>query len=222
MTVVFDLDGTLVDTAPDLTAAMNAALAEEGRPPVPLATVRAMVGRGARVLIERGLAATGGPVGPERMELLFRRFLDHYASHITATSRPFSGSLAALDRLAARGVPVAICTNKPIGLTLLLLDGLGLTSRFAAILGADSRPYKKPDGRHILDTIAAASGRPDRAVMVGDSETDVAAARNAGVPVVVVSFGYTTIPPAELGGDVLIDHFDALDAALATVGHHWP
>lgn len=215
--VVFDLDGTLVDTAPDLAAAMNAALAEEARPPIPLATVRHMVGKGARALIERGLAATGGPIAPERMEALLRRFLEHYGDNIIATSRPFPGAVAALERLALQGAKLGICTNKPQALTLKLLDGLGLTERFGAVLGADVLPVKKPHPRHLLETIARLGGRPERAIMVGDSETDVATARAAGVPVVAVTFGYTALTPEALGADRLIDRFDALDNAVAAL-----
>jgi phosphoglycolate phosphatase len=216
-TVVFDLDGTLVDTAPDLTAALNAVMAREGRALVPLNDVRHMVGRGARVLIERAMEATGQPWDAGTINDLMAHFLEYYDANIAATSRPFDGAAAVCQRLVARGHKLGVCTNKPERLSLKLLDELKLRQLFPVVLGADSRPYRKPDPRHLLDTISALGGRPDSAVMIGDSDTDVNTARAAGVPVIVVSFGYTEIPCRELGADLVIDHFEALEAALAKV-----
>jgi phosphoglycolate phosphatase len=216
-TVVFDLDGTLVDTAPDLTAALNAVLAREGRPLVPLDDVRHMVGRGARVLIERAMAASGAAARPDEISALVAHFIKHYDANIAVTSRAFDGAEALARRLAARGHKLGICTNKPEALSLKLIGELGLSDLFPVILGADSRPYRKPDPRHLFDTISALGGRKESAVLVGDSETDVATARAANVPVIVVSFGYTETPPRELGADLVIDHFDALEQALQTV-----
>lgn len=213
-TIVFDLDGTLVDTAGDLTASLNHALSSLGRPPVPPASVRAMVGHGARKLLERGLAASG-----EMTEALvdagFAPFMEHYAANIAVHSRPFAGVEAALDRLAARGHALAICTNKPERLARSLVAELGWSDRFGALLGADSRPYRKPDPRHLLETVAEAGG--SRALFVGDSRTDADTAKAAGVALVLVSFGYSTEPVASLGADVLIDHFDDLDQAVLTI-----
>jgi phosphoglycolate phosphatase len=216
-TVVFDLDGTLVDTAPDLTAALNAVMAREGRPLVPLDDVRHMVGRGARVLIERAMEATGRAADPSTISELMAHFLEHYDVNIAATSRPFDGAEAVCRRLRAEGRKLGICTNKPERLSLKLLDELRLREVFPVVLGADSRSYRKPDPRHLLDTISALGGRPESAVMIGDSDTDVNTARAAGVPVIVVSFGYTETPVRDLGADLVIDHFAELEAALLRV-----
>lgn len=216
-TVVFDLDGTLVDTAPDLTAALNAVMAREGRPLVPLDDVRHMVGRGARVLIERALDATGQPWNTATINDLVAHFLEHYDANIATTSRPFAGCETVLRGLAARGVKLGVCTNKPERLSLKLLDELNLRALFPVVLGADSQAYRKPDPRHLLDTITALGGRAESAVMIGDSETDVLTARAANVPVVVVSFGYTEIPVHQLGADLVIDHYEALEDALLRV-----
>jgi len=216
--VIFDLDGTLVDTSPDLTAALNAVLMREGRPIVPEDDVRHMVGRGARVLIERAMAGSGAPVLPDDAAALVQHFLDHYDANIAVHSKPFASAEIVARRLAARGHRLGVCTNKPEALSLKLLDALKLRDLFPAILGADSRPYRKPDPRHLLDTIAAAGGRRESAVLVGDSETDVLTARAANVPIIIVSFGYTETPARELGADIVIDHFDALEQALAALG----
>ncbi|MFM9863422.1 MAG: phosphoglycolate phosphatase [Micropepsaceae bacterium] len=213
-TIVFDLDGTLVDTAPDLTAALNAVMRREGRREVPLPEVRNMVGRGARVLIERAMTATGAPASDEAIIDLMQHFLAHYDANIAVGSRPFASVEAVAKRLSERGHKLGICTNKPEALSLKLMSELGLRELFPVIFGADSRPYRKPDARHLLDTIVALGGSPSNAVLIGDSETDVKTARAANVPVVVVSFGYTEIPPRDLGADAVIDHFDALEQAL--------
>lgn len=213
-TIIFDLDGTLIDTAPDLTAALNAVMRSEGRPEVPLGDARHMVGRGARYLIERAMEATGGPVDDRSITDFTHHFIAHYEANIALASRPFERAEQVVRRLSDRGHRLGICTNKPEGLTLKLMNELRLRDLFPAILGADSRPYRKPDPRHLLDTIAALGGDPANAVLIGDSETDVKTARAANVPVVVVSFGYTEIPPNDLGADAVIDHFDALEQAL--------
>ena len=211
-TIAFDLDGTLVDTAPDLVGALNHVLREEALPELPLASARLMVGRGARALIERGFAVAGARLDPVAAPALVERFIAVYLPRIADESRPFEGVEAALDALAAAGAALCVCTNKPTRLSLALLDALNMTSRFAAIVGPDAAPAPKPDPRHLAAAIAAAGGRMDRALMVGDSINDIAAARAAQVPSIVVSFGYTDIAPAELGADHLIEHFDALPA----------
>jgi phosphoglycolate phosphatase len=216
-TVIFDLDGTLVDTSPDLTAALNAVLLAAGRKPLPEEEVRHLVGRGARVLIERGMEATGDPVDEALVPKLLQDFIDHYGANIAAGSQPFPGAEKAIRRLIAANHPLGICTNKPEALTFKLLDALDLRRFFPVVLGADSQPYRKPDPRHLLDAIAKLGSDPRHAVMIGDSDTDLKTARAAGVPVVLVSFGYTEIPVRDLGGDAIIDHFDALDAAIASL-----
>ena len=215
-TIVFDLDGTLVDSAPDLTAALNAALADAGRPAVDAATVRHLVGHGARALIERGLALTGGG-GEAAVARALPVFLDHYAAHIADGTRPYPGCAAALDRLAAGGATLAICTNKPAALSAALVAALGWSGRFAANLGGDSLPVRKPDPAHLLATIAAAGGDPATSVFVGDTAVDVATARAAGVPVIACAFGFADRPATELGADAVIAGYGGLDATLAAL-----
>ncbi|WP_029349392.1 HAD-IA family hydrolase [Bosea sp. 117] len=208
--IAFDLDGTLVDTAPDLLDTLDIVLDEAGAPRLPREETRKMIGAGARALVNRGLAAAGMTVDEAEGDRLFARFLAHYEAHIADFSRPFPGLVEALDVLSARGHKLAVCTNKLEYLSVELLSRLGLKDRFAVIAGADTFPVHKPDARHLLGTIERAGGIPTRAVMVGDSATDVITARNARVPSIVVPFGYTDTPAAELGGDVLIEHFDHL------------
>ncbi len=214
-TIAFDLDGTLVDTAPDLVAVLNGLLEGENLAPLPLAVARPLIGRGARKLIARGFLAAGANDPGPHIEALFHRFIDAYRRRIAKESRPYPGATTALDTLAQAGARLCICTNKPTDLATLLIRELGLIDRFAAIVGPDAAPAAKPDPAHLIAAIAKAGGRLDRAVMVGDSEADAKAARAAGVPLVLVSFGYTEVPAAQLGPDVLIDHFDELPAACA-------
>ena len=213
-TIVFDLDGTLVDTAPDLTAALNAVLIRERLPPVPLERVRQMVGRGARVLIERALAWHRIPTDPSRTTELVQHFLDYYEANIAVTSRPFDGMEACVRSLKDRGHRIGICTNKPEHLSRKLIGELGLTDLFPVILGADSRPWRKPDPRHLTDTIEQLGGRADNAVLVGDSDTDSRTARAANIPVILVTFGYTETPASELDANAVVDHYRDLENAL--------
>ncbi len=215
--LVFDLDGTLVDTATDLVATLNVVLEQEGLKPVPYDEARSMVGHGARVLIERGLAASNVTRDAADIDRLFDTYIAYYSAHIADTSRPFEGVVAALDHFAAEGWLLAVCTNKLEGLSMLLLDALGLSERFAAICGADTFAARKPDPLALNETIRKAGGDPARAVMVGDSKTDIDTAKAAGIPVVAVDFGYTPVPVTELGPDVVISHFDQLRDAVATV-----
>ena len=212
-TIVFDLDGTLVDTAPDLCAALNHALGVLGRPGVPAGDVRHMVGHGARKLLERGLLASGD-MTPELVEAGFKPFLAYYADHIADASQPFAGVVEALDALAAAGCVLAICTNKPVALSRALVAALGWSDRFAANLGFDSVPRAKPDPGHLLATIAAAGGRPETSVFIGDSITDTDTGRAAGIPVIAVSFGFSDRPAADLGADMVIDDYADLLPAL--------
>jgi phosphoglycolate phosphatase len=212
-TIVFDLDGTLVDTAPDLMGTLNVLLEREGIATLPLETARSIIGQGAKALLARGFAAAGRPLEEPRLSRLFDDFITHYLAHIADLSRPFDGAVAALDDLAAAGARLAVCTNKRTDLSVALLRALGLEGRFAAIVGADAAPAPKPDPRHLTTAIRRAGGRIDCAVMVGDSASDARAARNAGTPLVLVSFGYTDIPARDLQPDVLIDHFADLPAA---------
>lgn len=213
-TVVFDLDGTLVDTAPDLIAALNFVLAREGLTPVPVKTARNMIGAGARKLIERALEAEGRIMGVEDINRLTKDFIDYYGAHIADASRPFEGLEAALDDLAAQGCRFAVCTNKLEWLSKRLLDELGLSRRFAAICGADTFGVSKPDPIILQQTVARAGGDIGATVMVGDAGPDVGVARRAGVPVIGVEFGYTDVPIAEFKPDRLIGHMRELPAAV--------
>ncbi len=217
-TLIFDLDGTLVDTAPDLVRALNAVIAEQGLPPVALEDALTMVGRGGRVLIQRAFAADGRTVEGAELERLFTAFTDHYGAHVAEESRAFPGVAAALDRFAAAGWLLAVCTNKAHPLVRPLMEALGLAPRFAAMVGQGALPWLKPDARVFNETVRLAGGTPERAVMVGDSETDIQTARAAGVPVVAVTFGYTPVPIAEFHPDRLIDHYDELWDAVAALG----
>ena len=211
--IAFDLDGTLVDTAPDLVGALNRLLREEGLRPVPLELGRRFIGAGARVLIERGFAAAGGPVAPERMPGLFDRFIAVYLARIADESRPFPGVVEALDALKSAGARLAVCTNKHTELSVALLQALDLIGGFEAVGGADAAPAPKPDPRHLEAAVRAAGGAIERAILVGDAATDAGAARAAGAGLVLVSFGYKETPASELSPDVLIDHFDELPQA---------
>lgn len=213
-TIVFDLDGTLIDTAPDLVDTLNVILARHDVPPVAFDEARTMIGAGVKPLLQRALASKGMQFPAEEIDRLFKEYLEIYAEHIADRSRPFPGLEPALDVLAARGCRLAVCTNKLEWLSVRLLEQLGLKSRFVAICGQDTFTMRKPDPDMLRLTIARAGGDTGHAVMIGDSMTDVATARAAAIPVIAVDFGYTETPPAELGADRLISHFDALPAAV--------
>lgn len=208
--IVFDLDGTLIDTAPDLIATLNVILAREGLPPVALESARAMIGGGARKLLERGLAIDNRQPDDAEMKRLLANFIAYYADNIAVHSRPFEGLETALDELSRAGFALAVCTNKLEWLSLRLLDALSLRDRFVAICGGDTFGRTKPDPHSLLGTIARAGGVPERAIMIGDSAADVGAARAASVPVIGVTFGYTDIPIAELKPDRVISHMSDL------------
>jgi phosphoglycolate phosphatase len=219
--IVFDLDGTLVDTAPDLVATLNAVFTRAGLKAMPYDVVRDTIGRGARAMIERSLATQGQRLADAEIDRLFTAYIDYYAAHIADHSRPFPGLETALDDLATAGYRFAVCTNKLEGLSRRLLDALGLTRRFEFICGQDTFGSQKPDPEVLRKTIAKARGRVDRAIMVGDSATDIATARAADVPVIAVDFGYTDIPIAQLQPDKIISNFSALPAAVAELISVW-
>lgn len=220
LSLVFDLDGTLVDTAPDLAGAMNAVLVANARPPVPPEEVRHMVGRGARALIERGFEVTGGSVNPAEMDAHFDHFIAHYGAHVADASVPFPGVREVLTRLKAAGHRLGVCTNKPEALAVALLEALDMTEYFGAVLGADTLDVRKPNPRHLSETVARIGGEMGRAVMIGDSEVDAETARNAGVPAVIFTFGYTQFDPRTFGAAALLDGYDELEAALAGIAEN--
>ena len=219
-TLVFDLDGTLVDTAPDLINALNFVLDREGLPPVPLQSARNMIGAGARKLIERGLELEGRVAGIDDISRLTADFIDYYAAHIADASRPFDGLENALDDLQALGYRFAVCTNKLEWLSKRLLDQLGLSSRFSAICGADTFGISKPDPAILQQTILRAGGQLSSSIMVGDAGPDIGVARRAGIPVIGVGFGYTDVPIADLKPDRLINHMRELPAAVRSLAAH--
>lgn len=208
--LVFDLDGTLADTARDLIATLNILLQREGLPPVRHDAARYLVGAGARALIERGFKLAGAPLDIREADRLVKEFLAHYESHIADETQLFPGAESALKRFADAGFVLAICTNKPEGLARLLLEKLSAAEYFSAICGRGSFEVHKPDPRMLHLTIERAGGDPARAIMVGDSKTDIDTAKNAGAPIVAVDFGYTDAPIMTLGPDRVISHFDEL------------
>ncbi|MEQ8559460.1 MAG: HAD-IA family hydrolase [Henriciella sp.] len=193
-TIVFDLDGTLIDTAPDLHASLNHSLESAGLTPVPFVAIRGMIGEGAKAMIRKGIAWNGDDEANHDIEPLWEAFLAHYRENICRLSRPFPDAVASIDRLLETGAVCAVCTNKTQKLAEAVLDTLNLSGRFSAIVGADAVPEKKPNGDHIIRTIKAAGGMERRAIMVGDSQTDERAARDAGLPFVFVTFGYGPEP----------------------------
>lgn len=217
--VGFDLDGTLVDSAEDLRAALNHVLVREGRRPVTSAEGRSLIGAGTKKMLAGGLELTGTPGTPDQITALTADLIAHYEAHIAVHSRPFPGAMAMLDQLDARGVKIALVTNKLEHLAVKLLDALGLSSRFYTILGGDSlgpgTAKPAPDLLHAM--IARAGLNAPRSAYVGDTSFDVRAARAAGLPVVAVRFGFNDHPADDLGADAVIDHFDALVPTLATL-----
>jgi phosphoglycolate phosphatase len=213
--LVFDLDGTLVDSAPDLIDTLNLIMSRIGVEPLPFAEGRALIGGGAKLLIERALARRHTTTRQSEIDELFEAFIAHYAEHIADRSRPFPGLEIALDRLAADGFRLAVCTNKLEWLARRLLDALDLTPRFAFICGQDTFATRKPDPQVLRLTVDKAGGGTEGAIMVGDSITDIRTAQAAGVPVIAVDFGYTDIPVSELGADRVISHFAELRDAVS-------
>ncbi len=212
--VVFDLDGTLLDTAPDLIAAVNSVIITAGGTSVDEDWMRPNVSFGGREMIRRGLVAQDIAHTDDELSVLFTQFVAYYSQNISAKTQPFPGLLDELARLKRLGMKLAVCTNKLEGLTWPLLEQMEMAHWFAAVTGRDTFPVYKPDPRHLLGAIAKAGGDPNRAVMIGDSNTDIKTAKAAGIPVVAVTFGYTDVPVTELGPDRVISHYDQLQAAL--------
>ena len=214
--LVFDLDGTLIDSAPDLRAALNELLRERGRAPLSLRQVRGMIGDGAPALVARALAASG--IDPAAATSALPRFLQLYEADAVRLTRPYPGVPETLAALRRRGYRTAICTNKPQHATRTVLEGLGLLALFDGIAGGDRFAVKKPDSGHLLGLIGALGACVEAAVMIGDNENDAAAAHAAGVPLVLMRYGYARVDPASLASDALLDHFGDLPAALDRLG----
>jgi phosphoglycolate phosphatase len=214
MLAVFDLDGTLIDTAPDLVDSLNHTISARDLAPVGYEDLTHLVGHGARAMIERAFALRGSPLTEADYPPMLERFIAHYREGMPGKSTLYPGLAAALDRLSDAGVLMAVCTNKMEGLARPLLEGLGLSSRFAAITGGDTFTMRKPDPGHLLGTIERSGGHPARTVMIGDSHNDIKVAQNAGIPSIAVPFGYSDVPVETLAPSVVITHYDELTPAL--------
>ncbi len=213
-TIAFDLDGTLVDSAPDLIGTLNRMLVEEGLPAVPMESASTLIGSGARALLVHGFEAAGAPVERAKSDELFERFLIDYAAHIADGSQPFEGVVETLKRLSERGAILVVATNKRSDLSELLLGKLDLARHFSAIVGPDRVSARKPSGAHLKEAVVIAGGDPERAIMVGDASPDADAAKDAGMPCILTTFGFTPTPVEDLGGDVLIDAFEDVEEAI--------
>ncbi|PHR53156.1 MAG: phosphoglycolate phosphatase [Robiginitomaculum sp.] len=213
--IAFDLDGTLIDTAPDLVAAMNVAMVQAGHPETPTETVRNLIGLGARALLLEAHKHHEIPTTEAKLDGLLQGFLDHYARNLTTYSRPFAGAISCLQELKSQGASLTVCTNKPERFTLPILQALDLGQYFDGVFCPDNVTHKKPDAAHMLASIAPA--QPQNALMIGDSNTDLAAARNAGVGCFLLEHGYSDTPIGDLGADLILADFDGLMAAI--LGH---
>ena len=212
--VIFDLDGTLIDTAPDLVASLNHTIAAADLEPVTYADLTHLVGQGARVMIRRAFELRGQPLSDEAAEPLLQRFLAHYKAEMPGASRPYPGLIEAMERLEEAGMRLAVCTNKLEELAIPLIGKLGLSDRFVTVTGGDTFPVRKPDAGHVLGTIEKAGARPEATVMIGDSINDILAARNAGIPSIAVTFGYSDVPVEDLQPDHVMTHFSELTGEL--------
>jgi phosphoglycolate phosphatase len=214
--IVFDLDGTLIDSVPDVRAAVNRVLGKLGRPLLTLEQIKGMIGEGAQAMLKQVMEQTGG-YSDGMMEEYLPQFLATYKAHPADHTVVYPGVFDVLEQLKADGITLGVCTNKPSTTTLPAMEALGLEKYFKAIVCADMVEHRKPDGRHVLNALERMGARPDNAVMVGDSETDIAAAVDAGLPAVAVSYGYCHVPLDELPADILIDSIAELPDALAKI-----
>ena len=215
--IVFDLDGTLADTAADIIATLNTILVREALPPLPFEKAKDLIGAGAKALLERGFKLHGKALEPARLDALFAAFLVHYEANILTHTVLYDGVTEALDQLASEGYRLAVCTNKMVDHSVKLLGLLGIADRFAVIVGRDTFAFCKPDPRHLTETIRLAGGDPARAVMVGDSRTDLDTAKAAQIPSIGVPFGYTDVPIHELGATRVVDHYRDMVAAVRAI-----
>ncbi len=214
--LVFDFDGTLIESAPEIRHCLNLLLEEYGRPAVTLAAVERMIGNGVAKLVERGFRATGGP--PDDFDTALRQFIRIYNDAPIDETPVYDGVPETLARLQAAGHVMAICTNKLYEPTVKILEGLDLMRYFQVVAGGDTFPVRKPDPGHLLGVLERLGVAKETAVMIGDSPNDIGCAIDAGVRSIAVSYGYSRVPPAELGADLLIDRFADLPAALARLG----
>ena len=215
--IAFDLDGTLINSVPDVRAAINRLLVSEGRSEISLEQTLSLVGQGARVMMEQAMTLSGAAPPSDALDRMVETYIGFYQDHPADLTTIYPGVVEVLESLAARGVRMAICSNKPFVMTKLVLKTLSLDRFFDAVTGGDNVPHRKPDGRHVTHALDLMGGHHAHAVMVGDSETDVAAGQDAGLPVVAVTYGYTHVAVADLGADVLIDRFSDLPDALDTL-----
>lgn len=213
-TAVFDLDGTLIHTAPDLLDSLNHCLEAEGMQTASATDFTRFVGMGVKVMLERAFEAQQKTATPTQFQQMFEKFLGHYSGNMPGKSQPYPGILDALDRLDAAGFDLAICTNKTEALATQLIAGLDLTRRFKVLTGGDTFAFRKPDPRHIIETVRKIGNDPERSIMVGDSRADINAAKSAGIPVIAVDFGYTDLHVREFEPSVIISHYDELTVDL--------
>jgi phosphoglycolate phosphatase len=213
-TIVFDLDGTLIDTAPDLVESLNHTIAARNLDPVSYEDLTHLVGQGARVMIQRAFALRGVSLAEDELPALLDRFIDHYEAGMPGKSHPYPGLIEALTRLKEKGYILAVCTNKMERLAIPLIERLELTAYFATIAGGDTFAFRKPDPAHIQATVERAGGNAHKVLMIGDSINDILAARNGNIPSIAVPFGYSDVPVEELGASHIIRHFDELTIEL--------
>lgn len=217
VSIIFDLDGTLVDSAPDLLNAVNHVMEQTGRKPISLEVLRSIIGKGGRVMLCKALESNGEELSEEELQPLLQMFLEYYTANIAVDSKPFDGLIQVLDMLQESGAKLGVCTNKREHLAVKVLEELGLKKYFSEIVGPDTLGVSKPHPGHILGTIEKINGNPEKAIMIGDGSPDILAAQAASVPVVAVTFGYTDVPIKELNPDVTIDHFAELPDILKTI-----
>lgn len=209
-TIVFDLDGTLIETVLDLVPALNHTIASQGLKPVTVEQIRPIVSTGSKAMIRQAYKLQDLEITDELCDQLFDQFIGHYEANISNHSVFYDGCLSAMETLASNGFILAVCTNKYEAMAKKLLSGMGAIEKFAAISGGDTFEFRKPDPRHITETIAAAGGQPKHAIMIGDSYNDIEAAKRADVMSIAVDFGYSDVPVSTLGANAVISHFDDL------------
>lgn len=209
-TIVFDLDGTLIETVLDLVPALNHTIASQGLEPVTVDQIRPIVSAGSKAMIRQAYKLQDLEITDELCDQLFDQFISRYEANISNHSVFYDGCLSAMETLASNGFILAVCTNKYEVMAKKLLSGMGSIEKFASISGGDTFEFRKPDPRHILETIAAAGGNPKHAIMIGDSYNDIEAAKRANVMSIAVDFGYSDVPVSTLGANAIISHFDDL------------